>query len=68
MLWKKADSDTAELMPTTLAVSGDHAFFQNADEIICLDARVGGDVWRTERPVSRARPTWTAPTQACWRA
>jgi len=62
ILWKRSDADTRELMPTTLAVSGDRAFFQNADEILCVDAASGEDIWRAERIVSRSRPTWSAPT------
>lgn len=61
-LWAKADTDTQELMPTTLAVSDGRVFFQNADEILCLDAQSGDGLWRAERPVSRTRPTWSAPT------
>jgi len=57
-LWTKSD----ELMPTALAVSEGRVFFQNANEIICLDARSGGDLWRANRPTSRSRPTWSAPT------
>jgi len=62
MLWKKADAETAELMPTTLAAKGDRVFFQNADAIVCLDARQGTPVWRAARPVARNRPAWSAPT------
>jgi outer membrane protein assembly factor BamB len=62
VIWKKSDADTAELMPATLTVARDRVFFQNADEVLCLDAQSGEDVWRAERPVSRSRPTWTAPT------
>ena len=61
-LWTKSDASTQELMPTTLAVSEGRAFFQNADEVVCLDARSGGDLWRAARPTSRSRPTWSAPT------
>lgn len=60
--WKKADADTAELMPTTLAAQADRVFFQNADAVFCLDARHGGLVWRAPRPVARNRPAWSAPT------
>ena len=62
VLWKKADAQTAELMPTTLALSGRRAFFQNAEEIVCLDAASGQVLWRASRPVSRNRPAWSAPT------
>jgi len=61
-LWKKSDADTAELMPTTLAASGGRVFFQNVDEVLCLDVRSGRMIWRANRPVSRSRPTWSAPT------
>ena len=61
-LWEKSDATTAELMPTTLAVSGGRALFQTADEILCLDPRSGSELWRAKRPVSRSRPTWSAPT------
>jgi len=62
VLWKKSDADTVELMPTTLAISNGRVFFQNADNVVCLDAKSGEEVWQAERTVSRSRPTWTAPT------
>jgi len=62
VLWKKDDAETAELMPTTLAVSNGKLFFQNPDEILCLEAATGKEVWRAARPVARNRPSWTAPT------
>ena len=82
VLWSKSDAETAELMPTTLAVSkgrsrveggtpsnrGQDArdtmrvFFQNADQIFCMNARTGDNLWRAERLTSRSRPTWSAPT------
>ena len=62
LVWKKADADTAELMPTTLAVASDRCYFQSAGHVICLDAGTGREAWRAERPTARARPAWTAPT------
>ncbi|TKJ33650.1 MAG: hypothetical protein CEE38_19890 [Planctomycetes bacterium B3_Pla] len=62
VLWSKSDSETTELMPTTLAVSKGRVFFQNADEVFCMDARSGDNVWRAERSTSRSRQTWSAPT------
>ena len=58
VLWTQSD----EVIPTTLAASEDRVFFQNADEIVCLDARSGQNLWRADRPTSRSRPTWSAPT------
>jgi len=62
VIWKKNDAETAELMPVTLAVSGGRLFFQNPDEIVCLEAATGKEVWRAPRPVARNRLSWTAPT------
>ena len=62
LLWQKNDADTVELLPTTLAAAGDRVFFQGPKEIIALGAGSGSVQWRTERPIARARPSWTAPT------
>ena len=62
VLWSKSDAETTELMPTTLAVSKGRVFFQNADEIFCLDAESGDRLWQAKRSTSRSRPTWSAPT------
>ena len=62
MLWKKDDADTAEMLPTALAASGGQAFFQSPSELIALEAGSGRVLWRAARPVSRQRPSWTAPT------
>lgn len=61
-LWKKADHDTAEIMPTTLAVDDGRLFFQNTKEVLCFDAKAGTELWRTARPVSINRWAWSAPT------
>jgi outer membrane protein assembly factor BamB len=60
--WQKGDADTETLMPTTLALSDGRLFFQNARELLCLDAATGREVWRASRPSSPTRPAWTAPT------
>ena len=62
ILWQKSGADTAELMPTALAVAGDRVFFENPKELICLDAKSGRENWRAARPVSVNRWTWSAPT------
>ena len=62
LLWKKADADTVELMPTTLAAAGKRAFFQSHKELLALDASSGRVLWRAARPVNRRRPSWSAPT------
>ncbi len=62
LLWKKAGPQTAEVMPTTLAVSGGRVFFQNADAVVCLDAKTGEPIWRADRPISVNRLGWSTPT------
>ena len=44
VVWKKDDAETAELMPVTLAVSDGRLYFQNPDEIFCLEAATGKEV------------------------
>jgi len=62
VLWKKSDSDTAELMPLTLAVADGRVFFQNTDNVICLDTKSGSELWRAPRPISPNRLGWSTPT------
>ena len=62
ILWKKSDSDTAELMPLTLALADGRVFFQNADDVICLDTKSASELWRTPRPISLNRLGWSTPT------
>jgi outer membrane protein assembly factor BamB/uncharacterized membrane protein len=61
-LWQKADADTGELMPTALAVAGGRVFFQNPEQLICLDANSGRENWRAARPAGVNRWAWSAPT------
>jgi len=62
VLWRKADVDTQEVMPLTLTVGEDRVFFQNPDDILCLDARSGSEVWHTPRPIQTQRLGWSTPT------
>ena len=60
-LWQKADADTRELLPSTLAVSGGRVYFHNRSELICLQGRrqsPGED----RRPLDINRYAWSAPT------
>ncbi len=61
-VWEKADADTEELMPLTLAVGEDRVFFQNPDALVCLDARTGRERWRVSRPLRKDRWGWSTPT------
>jgi outer membrane protein assembly factor BamB len=46
----------------SLAVNADRVFWLAPDAVVCVDAKTGADVWRTERNVARQRPNWSAPT------
>ncbi len=60
--WSRRDADTAELMPTALAVAGGRVFFQNTRQVLCLNAATGDEAWRVDRPVYTKRLSWSAPT------
>ena len=62
LVWEKDDADTVEMMPTTPAASEDRFYFHNGEEILALSEATGEEIWRTARPVSRSRPSWSAPT------
>jgi outer membrane protein assembly factor BamB len=62
-LWRWPVEKTAEIMPRTLAVSGGSVFFQESGETVCLDARSGKQVWRTNL-VAAKEPSTTARTSA----
>jgi len=64
--WTKNDADTKDLMQTTVCAKDDRVFFQNAEAVVCLDARTGKTRWKAERPVTRNRPAWSAPTLVAW--
>jgi outer membrane protein assembly factor BamB len=62
VVWEKADAETAELMPLTLAVADGRLYFQNPRAVVCLDAATGKPRWQTDRPISVRRPAWSSPT------
>ena len=62
LLWEKARKEAQHVMPTTLAVADGRVFYQNLNQVICLNAPDGREIWWANRPVSRRRPAWTAPT------
>ncbi len=61
-LWKVDGDQAGYVMPTTLACADGRVFYQNASDLVCLDARSGAERWRAPRPIVRRRPTWLAPT------
>ncbi len=65
-VWSKSNPDTQELMPLTLTVTEDRVFFQNPDNVICLDAGDGSEVWRASRPIQTQRWGWSTPTLAVY--
>lgn len=62
-LWEKRGDDTNEMMSLSLAISDDDKLlFHNLDDLICLDAKSGEELWRTERLLARKRRAWSVPT------
>jgi outer membrane protein assembly factor BamB len=61
-LWENDGDDTDELMPMTLAVNGDQVYFQNSENVVCLDRSTGEVRWRASRPSEYFRPGWSSPT------
>jgi outer membrane protein assembly factor BamB len=62
LLWQKKDTDTKNILPITLAVSGNRAFFENEKEIVAIDAETGEPLWRAERPIAFHRYAWAGST------
>jgi len=62
VLWDKCDTDTDGLMPMTLAVKGKRLYFQNPENVVCLDKKTGVLIWKSARPSEYFRPGWSSPT------
>ena len=59
MVWQRG---VLEPMPTTLAVSAERVFLQDAGAVICLDADSGDEKWRVPRCAEIEREGWSSPT------
>ncbi|MFO7905156.1 MAG: PQQ-binding-like beta-propeller repeat protein [Pirellulaceae bacterium] len=62
VIWKKDDAETADIMPSTLAVAEGSVFFQNEKAVFRLDRESGEKIWRTAREITTIRPAYSAPT------
>ena len=62
VLWAKDDADAAGIFSLTLAVGGDRVFYQNAENVFCLDKKSGRELWRHAHPTDPKRPGWSSPT------
>ena len=62
VVWQKSDTDTGELLPTTLCVGPRRVFFQSTSHVVCLDRASGEVSWKAPRPVRTDRLAWSAPT------
>ncbi|MHC4742603.1 MAG: outer membrane protein assembly factor BamB family protein, partial [Planctomycetota bacterium] len=62
IIWTRSDSDTQEMLPTTLCMDGTRVFFNAPNELVCLDRKSGQVEWKTPRPVEHKRLGWSAPT------
>jgi outer membrane protein assembly factor BamB len=62
LVWEKKDSETTHILPLTLTVNDGQVFFQNEKHLMSLKARSGEVLWSADRPVTRHRYAWLAPT------
>jgi outer membrane protein assembly factor BamB/SAM-dependent methyltransferase len=47
LLWRRTEAEVTRLKSVTLCADGDSVFYQNGDEVICLDLRTGWRIWST---------------------
>jgi outer membrane protein assembly factor BamB len=62
LLWSKEGIDTVGLVTMSTAVKDGNLVYQNADNVICLDAATGEIRWQTERLTPTIRPVWGTTT------
>jgi outer membrane protein assembly factor BamB len=62
VLWKKADADTSQMQPLSLASSGGRLFFHSSRAVVCLDAASGRELWQFARKPIKLPANWRAPT------
>ncbi|MFQ6096945.1 MAG: PQQ-binding-like beta-propeller repeat protein, partial [Armatimonadota bacterium] len=56
ILWSKGGAETAGLRALSLCASGNRAFYQRGQEVVCLDLRSGRRRWAASAP--RLRLAW----------
>ncbi len=61
-IWTRDDSETEQMLPTTLCVDKTRLFFNSPNYLVCLDRQSGNVIWRTPRQVEHDRLAWSAPT------
>ena len=59
VLWRKKGG---YVMPKTMAVADGRVFFENSQDVVCLDAGSGEEVWSASRKISQSRLGWSTPT------
>ncbi len=62
LLWKREFQASGEIMPTTMAVDDGRVCVETVSHVVCLDAFVGKELWRSRRPVASSRLSWSTPT------
>ncbi|MBT4817107.1 MAG: PQQ-binding-like beta-propeller repeat protein, partial [Lentisphaerae bacterium] len=62
VLWKQQDTQSATVLPMTLAANDDHVFFVNAQGVNAVALRTGKQLWQTPEPVALQRRAKFAPT------
>ncbi|HIE53449.1 MAG TPA: hypothetical protein EYP85_16985 [Armatimonadetes bacterium] len=53
LLWRKTGAEVARLRSVSLCAAGERVFYQNGNEVVCLELRTGRQIWST--PSTRLR-------------
>lgn len=64
VLWRRDDTDTAAMIPSTLVADADRVYYQNDNTIMALDRKSGKTQWTAAREKVRNRDSYNAPAFA----
>jgi len=61
VLWRRDDTDTGAVIPSTLVVDSQRVYYQNDNNIVALDRKTGETLWTAARDKVRNRDSYNAP-------
>jgi outer membrane protein assembly factor BamB len=56
LLWKKAGADVSRLRADSLCAGGERVFYQNGQDVVCVDLKTGRELW--SRSSATLRLVW----------
>jgi len=60
-LWRRDDTDTGAIIPSTLVADSQRIYYQNDNAIVGLDRKTGETLWTAARDKVRNRDSYNAP-------